>query len=112
MAEGHTKPVLCVDATDELLFTGSKGGWNPDLPHGLRVSQPPAPSTRDCGRGDGNLLLSALRAPHPGPPLLAGPGGSTQTCLRNAQKCVSIVHISSLLHTRPSTWGLAFPTLT
>ncbi|KAJ1074530.1 hypothetical protein K5549_001225 [Capra hircus] len=24
MAEGHTKPVLCVDATDELLFTGSK----------------------------------------------------------------------------------------
>lgn len=25
MAEGHTKPVLCLDATDELLFTGSKG---------------------------------------------------------------------------------------
>uniref|UniRef100_A0A8C2FDJ5 Kinesin family member 21B n=1 Tax=Cyprinus carpio TaxID=7962 RepID=A0A8C2FDJ5_CYPCA len=24
MAEGHTKPVLCLDATDELLFTGSK----------------------------------------------------------------------------------------
>ncbi|KAK6321798.1 hypothetical protein J4Q44_G00087740 [Coregonus suidteri] len=24
VAEGHTKPVLCVDATDELLFTGSK----------------------------------------------------------------------------------------
>ena len=24
-AEGHSKPVLCVDATDELLFTGSKG---------------------------------------------------------------------------------------
>ncbi|XP_064858104.1 kinesin-like protein KIF21B [Oncorhynchus nerka] len=24
MAEGHSKPVLCVDATDELLFTGSK----------------------------------------------------------------------------------------
>lgn len=27
VAEGHTKPVLCLDATDELLFTGSKGGW-------------------------------------------------------------------------------------
>lgn len=26
VAEGHTKPVLCVDATDDLLFTGSKGG--------------------------------------------------------------------------------------
>lgn len=25
VAEGHTKPVLCVDATDDLLFTGSKG---------------------------------------------------------------------------------------
>lgn len=25
VAEGHSKPVLCVDATDELLFTGSKG---------------------------------------------------------------------------------------
>lgn len=25
VAEGHTKPVLCLDATDELLFTGSKG---------------------------------------------------------------------------------------
>ncbi|XP_044041473.1 kinesin-like protein KIF21A isoform X2 [Siniperca chuatsi] len=24
IAEGHTKPVLCVDATDDLLFTGSK----------------------------------------------------------------------------------------
>ncbi|KAL7837256.1 hypothetical protein SRHO_G00269670 [Serrasalmus rhombeus] len=24
MAEGHSKPVLCLDATDELLFTGSK----------------------------------------------------------------------------------------
>uniref|UniRef100_A0A8C3H394 Kinesin-like protein KIF21B n=1 Tax=Corvus moneduloides TaxID=1196302 RepID=A0A8C3H394_CORMO len=24
VAEGHTKPVLCLDATDELLFTGSK----------------------------------------------------------------------------------------
>ncbi|XP_074207647.1 kinesin-like protein KIF21B isoform X3 [Camelus bactrianus] len=24
MAEGHTKPILCLDATDELLFTGSK----------------------------------------------------------------------------------------
>lgn len=112
MAEGHTKPVLCVDATDELLFTGSKGGWDPDPPRGLRVSQLPASSSRDRGPGDGNLLLSALRAPHPGPPLLAGPGGSTQTCLWNAQKRVSIVHVSSLLHTRPSTWGLTFPTLT
>lgn len=27
VAEGHTKPVLCLDATDELLFTGSKGKW-------------------------------------------------------------------------------------
>ena len=34
VAEGHTKPVLCVDATDELLFTGSKGGWDPDPPRG------------------------------------------------------------------------------
>lgn len=25
VAEGHSKPVLCLDATDELLFTGSKG---------------------------------------------------------------------------------------
>lgn len=25
VAKGHTKPVLCVDATDDLLFTGSKG---------------------------------------------------------------------------------------
>lgn len=25
IAKGHTKPVLCVDATDDLLFTGSKG---------------------------------------------------------------------------------------
>lgn len=25
VAEGHTKPVLCVDATNDLLFTGSKG---------------------------------------------------------------------------------------
>lgn len=24
MAEGHTRPILCLDATDELLFTGSK----------------------------------------------------------------------------------------
>ena len=24
-AEGHHKPVLCVQATDQLLFTGSKG---------------------------------------------------------------------------------------
>lgn len=28
VAEGHTKPVLCLDATDELLFTGSKGEWH------------------------------------------------------------------------------------
>lgn len=27
VAEGHSKPVLCVDATDELLFTGSKGTY-------------------------------------------------------------------------------------
>ena len=101
MAEGHTKPVLCVDATDELLFTGSKGGWDLGRPRGLRVSQLPAPSARDCGQGDGNLLLSGLRAPHPGPPLLAGPGGSTHACLRNARKRVSIIHVSTLLHTRP-----------
>lgn len=25
VAEGHSKAVLCVDATDELLFSGSKG---------------------------------------------------------------------------------------
>nr|XP_023990339.1 LOW QUALITY PROTEIN: kinesin-like protein KIF21A [Salvelinus alpinus] len=25
VAEGHTKPVMCVDCTDDLLFTGSKG---------------------------------------------------------------------------------------
>jgi kinesin family protein 4/21/27 len=25
IAEGHTKAVLCVDSTDDLLFTGSKG---------------------------------------------------------------------------------------
>ncbi len=25
VAEGHTKPLLCVDSTDDLLFTGSKG---------------------------------------------------------------------------------------
>lgn len=24
-AEGHTKALLCVDSTDDLLFTGSKG---------------------------------------------------------------------------------------
>ncbi|EMP38940.1 Kinesin-like protein KIF21A [Chelonia mydas] len=28
IAEGHTKAVLCVDSTDDLLFTGSKG-WGP-----------------------------------------------------------------------------------
>lgn len=38
VAEGHTKAVLCVDSTDDLLFTGSKGGagirpgiWQPSL---------------------------------------------------------------------------------
>ncbi len=31
VAEGHSKPVLCVDATDELLFTGSKGTHTSDL---------------------------------------------------------------------------------
>lgn len=31
MAEGHTKAVLCVDATDELLITGSKGAHKHDL---------------------------------------------------------------------------------
>lgn len=30
VAEGHSKPVLCVDATDELLFTGSKGTLTSD----------------------------------------------------------------------------------
>lgn len=30
VAEGHSKPVLCVDATDELLFTGSKGTHTSD----------------------------------------------------------------------------------
>lgn len=25
VAEGHSKAVLCVDSTDDLLFTGSKG---------------------------------------------------------------------------------------
>lgn len=25
IAEGHSKAVLCVDSTDDLLFTGSKG---------------------------------------------------------------------------------------
>lgn len=65
MAEGHTKPVLCVDATDELLFTGSKGGWDPGWPRGLRVSQLPAPSARDRSQGDENLLLLGLRAPPP-----------------------------------------------
>lgn len=34
IAEGHTKAVLCVDSTDDLLFTGSKGashGWRDSL---------------------------------------------------------------------------------
>lgn len=35
MAEGHTKPILCLDATDELLFTGSKGAWRLEGPAGL-----------------------------------------------------------------------------
>lgn len=35
MAEGHTKPILCLDATDELLFTGSKGAWRLEGPVGL-----------------------------------------------------------------------------
>lgn len=35
VAEGHSKAVLCVDSTDDLLFTGSKGltrvsGFSPD----------------------------------------------------------------------------------
>lgn len=34
MAEGHTKPILCLDATDELLFTGSKGSWRLEGPAG------------------------------------------------------------------------------
>lgn len=29
-AEGHAKAVLCVDATDDLLFTGSKG-WESSM---------------------------------------------------------------------------------
>lgn len=49
--------------------------------------------------------------PHPRPPLLAGPGGSTHTCLLNAQKRV-IIHVCTLLHTRPGTWGPTFPMVT
>ncbi|KAG2460005.1 KI21B protein, partial [Polypterus senegalus] len=29
IAEGHSKAVLCVDSTDDLLFTGSKDDWGP-----------------------------------------------------------------------------------
>lgn len=29
VAEGHSKAVLCVDSTDDLLFTGSKGQSGP-----------------------------------------------------------------------------------
>lgn len=36
VAEGHSKAVLCVDSTDDLLFTGSKGvthvsGFSPNV---------------------------------------------------------------------------------
>lgn len=46
MAEGHTKPVLCLDATDELLFTGSKGGQSPAGQVGPAPSPIPASSAR------------------------------------------------------------------
>lgn len=35
VAEGHSKPVLCVDATDELLFTGSKGTYTTKITNQL-----------------------------------------------------------------------------
>lgn len=83
MAEGHTKPVLCLDTTDELLFTGSKGGCSLHWPGRVRVS--PWPQPAHCHV---SYLWPWLRAPHPRrprprlpaePPLGASCSSSLQT---------------------------------
>lgn len=56
VAEGHTKPVLCLDATDELLFTGSKGEWTSRR----RLAQAGSPPQAGCD-GEQNTAPRGLR---------------------------------------------------
>lgn len=63
MAEGHTKPILCLDATDELLFTGSKGLWRLEGPAGLGLEL--AHPTHPWLSPPSHVVLLALPLPMP-----------------------------------------------
>lgn len=62
VAEGHSKAVLCVDCTDDLLFTGSKGQFpRSSLPPSFLPSFTPLlPSLRHSGFSSSVFVASLL----------------------------------------------------
>ncbi|KAM4797477.1 kinesin-like protein KIF21B isoform 2-T2 [Rhinophrynus dorsalis] len=81
VAEGHTKPVLCVDATDELLFTGSKDRtcklWN--LVTGQEIGSL---------RGHPHNVVSLKHCPHSGLVLTASASCVRVWDIRDTARCV------------------------
>lgn len=67
MAEGHTKPILCLDATDELLFTGSKGSCRLEGPAALgsELTHPTTPLAEPSLPCDpvGSTMTHSSRSP-------------------------------------------------
>ncbi|XP_053313782.1 kinesin-like protein KIF21B isoform X2 [Spea bombifrons] len=81
IAEGHTKPVLCVDATEELLFTGSKDRtcklWN--LVSGQEIGSL---------RGHPHNVVSLKHCPNSGLVLTASASCVRVWDIRDPSRCV------------------------
>ncbi|PIO36278.1 hypothetical protein AB205_0174720 [Aquarana catesbeiana] len=81
IAEGHTKPVLCVDATEELLFTGSKDRtcklWN--LVTGQEIGSL---------RGHPHNVVSLKHSPNTGLVLTASASCVRVWDIRDSARCV------------------------
>ncbi|CAH2221540.1 kinesin KIF21B isoform X3 [Pelobates cultripes] len=101
VAEGHTKPVLCVDATEELLFTGSKDRtckmWN--LVTGQEIGSL---------RGHPHNVVSLKHCPNSGLVITASASCLRVWDIRDPARCVRTLMSSGQVVSGDPCSGLGF----
>ncbi|XP_048352038.1 kinesin-like protein KIF21B isoform X2 [Sphaerodactylus townsendi] len=105
VAEGHTKPVLCLDATDELLFTGSKDRsckmWN--LVTGQEIASL---------KGHPNNVVSIKYSSHSGLVFTVSTSYIKVWDIRDSAKCIRTLTSSGQVISGDACAGTATRTIT
>ncbi|XP_061488488.1 kinesin-like protein KIF21B isoform X5 [Rhineura floridana] len=105
VAEGHTKPVLCLDATDELLFSGSKDRsckmWN--LVTGQEIASL---------KGHPNNVVSIKYCSHSGLVFTVSTSYIKVWDIRDSAKCIRTLTSSGQVITGDACAGTATRTIT